>query len=60
MGTLIKGSFDGKLLYTHNYVNNQKALLTGVLEACIKPIRFSQIVKEYDSIDTGMIFGKTR
>lgn len=57
VGTIIKGSYDGNMLYTHDYVNLQKARLSGVLEACIKPIRFSQIIKEYN-LDAGIIFGK--
>jgi hypothetical protein len=55
MGTIINGNFDGKILYTHSYVNTQKSLLAGVLEASIKPIRFSQIVKDFN-LDTGLIF----
>lgn len=54
MGTLIKGNFDGKILYTHNYVNSQRSNLAGVLEACIKPVRLSQLVKDYN-IDSGLI-----
>ena len=57
IGTIIKGNFDGNILYTHDYVNTQKAKLLGVLEASIKPIRFSQFIKEY-GLDSGMIFGK--
>ncbi len=56
IGTIIKGNFDGKILYTFNFVNNQKALLAGALEACIKPIRFSQIIKEYN-LQAGIVFG---
>jgi hypothetical protein len=55
MGTIIKGDFDGKILYTHSYVNTQKSLLAGVLEASIKPVRFSQIVKDFN-LDAGLIF----
>lgn len=57
MGTIIKGNFDGNIIFTHNYVNHQKSLLTGVLEATIKPIRFSQLIKEFN-LDQSMIFGK--
>lgn len=57
LGTIINGSFDGKIIYTHNYVNNQKALVAGVLESSIKPIRLSHLIKEYN-IDSGMIFRK--
>ena len=56
VGTIIKGNFDGNILYTHYYVNIQKAMLAGILEAAIKPIRFSQFIKEY-ALDIGMIFG---
>lgn len=56
VGTIIKGNFDGNMLYTLNYVNTQKALLAGVLEASIKPIRFSQIIKEYN-LDGAITFG---
>ena len=55
MGTIIKGNFDGKIMYTHNYVNRQRSHLIGVLEASIKPIRFSQIVKEFN-LDVDLIF----
>jgi hypothetical protein len=55
IGSIIKGNFDGKILYTHNYVNTQKSLLAGVLEASIKPVRFSQIVKDFN-LDSGLIF----
>ena len=44
------------MLYTHDYVSSQKAKLIGILEASIKPIRFSQITKEYN-IDASIIFG---
>ena len=57
IGSLIKGNFDGKLLFTINFVNKQKALLKGTLEACLKPVRFSQIVKNYN-LESGMILGK--
>jgi hypothetical protein len=43
------------MLYTHDYVNTQKAKLAGVLEASIKPLRFSQIIKEYN-LDAVIIF----
>ena len=56
IGTIIKGNFDGNILYTHNYVNTQKALLSGILEASIKPLRFSQLTKEFN-LDSGMIIG---
>lgn len=59
IGTIIKGNFDGNILYTHDYVNTQKVKLLGVLEASIKPIRFSQFIKEY-GLDSGMIFGKNK
>jgi hypothetical protein len=59
IGTIIKGNFDGSILYTHDYVNNQKVKLLGVLEASIKPIRFSQFIKEY-ALDGGMIFGNNK
>ncbi|CAF0946717.1 unnamed protein product [Brachionus calyciflorus] len=55
VGTIIKGNFDGNILYTLNYVNTQKALLSGLLEASIKPIRFAQLTKEFN-LDSGMIF----
>ena len=57
MDTIIKGYFDGNFLYTINYVNIQKALLTGAFEACIKPIRISQLVKDFN-LEIGMVFGK--
>ena len=56
IGNLINGNFDGKILYTFNFVNKQKALLKGSLEACLKPVRFSQIIKEHN-LENGMIFG---
>ena len=59
MDTIIKGYFDGNFLYTLNYVNNQKALLSGAFEACIKPIRISQLVKDFN-LEIGMVFGKTK
>jgi len=37
-------------------VNSQKAILVGILEASIKPIRFAQFIKEY-GLDSGMVFG---
>jgi hypothetical protein len=55
MGTIIKGNFDGKILYTHNYVNTQRSILSGVLEASIKPVRFSQIAKDFN-LDSSLIF----
>lgn len=55
VGSIIKGNFDGKIIYTFEYVNRQKAILVGALEACIKPVRFSQIIKEHN-LDAGMIF----
>ncbi len=55
IGGLIKGNFDGKILFTFNFVNKQKALLNGILEACLKPVRFSQIIKEF-SLESGMVF----
>ena len=57
IGSIIKGNFDGKIIYTFEYVNRQKAILVGALEACIKPVRFSQIIKEHN-LDAGMIFGE--
>ncbi|RNA34867.1 E3 UFM1- ligase 1 [Brachionus plicatilis] len=55
VGTIIKGNFDGSILFTHNYVNHQKSLLAGVLEASIKPVRLSQLTKEFN-LDQSMIF----
>jgi hypothetical protein len=46
-------------LYTHSYVNTQKAILAGILEASIKPLRFSQFIKEY-GLDSGMVFGMNK
>jgi hypothetical protein len=56
VGSIIKGNFDGNIFYTLNYVKNQRAILSGALEACIKPIRMAQIVKEFN-LEPGMIFG---
>ena len=38
-------------------MNKQRSLLAGALEACIKPVRIAQIVKEYN-LESGMVFGK--
>ena len=46
-------------MYTHSYVNTQKAILAGILEASIKPLRFSQFIKEY-GLDSGMVFGMNK
>lgn len=48
IGSIIKGNFDGEIFYTLNFIMKQKALLTGALEACIKPIRIEKLVKEYN------------
>jgi hypothetical protein len=57
IGTIIKGHIGDKFLYTENYINLQKAKLAGALEASIKPVRISQLTKDY-SLDLNMIFGK--
>ena len=59
MNSIIKGNSNGKILYTQNFVNNQKSLLAGAFEACIRPVRFSQVIKEYN-LETGMVFGKRK
>ena len=57
VGSIINGNFDGENFYTLNFVSNQRALLAGALEACIKPIRIGQLVKEYN-LENAMVFGK--
>ncbi len=34
-------------IYTQSYIFNQKSLLIGALEASCKPIRLTQVKKEY-------------
>ena len=57
VGSIINGNFDGENFYTLNFVSNQRALLAGALEACIKPIRIGQLVKEYN-LENAMVFGR--
>lgn len=59
VGSIINGNFDGDNFYTLNFVNSQRALLAGALEACIKPIRIGQLVKEYN-LETAMVFGMSK
>lgn len=55
MESIIKGNYDGKIIYTHEYVNRQRALLSGALEATLKPIRISLLIKEFN-LNVGMLF----
>jgi hypothetical protein len=57
IGSIIKGHLSEKCLYTENYVQIQKVKLAGSLEATLKPIRLSILVKELD-LDVSMSLGK--
>ena len=48
IGTIIKGFLDNQILYTEEYINKNKNILAGHLEASIKPVVISQVIKDND------------
>lgn len=57
VGSIIKGQLSDKCLYTENYVQIQKVKIAGSLEATLKPIRLTVLVKELD-LDASMSLSK--
>jgi hypothetical protein len=56
IGTIIKGFFDNQVLYTVEYINKNKSILAGHLEASVKPILVSQVIKD-NELDDKTTFG---
>lgn len=46
IGSIIKGYLDNQIIYTEEYISKNKSILAGHLEASIKPVVISQIIKD--------------